>query len=220
MSFQTSKHDSLAHRCETVGRVHPHVEARVVDPASGAVVPLGVAGELQTRGYLVMGGYWADAAKTREAVTPDGWMRTGDLGTLDADGFCRVVGRLKDMVIRGGENIFPAEVEAALHAHPDILDVQVVGVPSATLGEEVCAVVRPRDARRPLSQRAVAAFLHGKLAHFKIPRFVINTDAYPLTVTGKVQKFILREMAAEQLAQQQQQHAHAHQPAHDHRKHK
>jgi fatty-acyl-CoA synthase len=199
VSTQTRTDDSLERKVGTVGRVGPHLEVRIVDPVSGDVVPRGVAGEFCTRGYSVMLGYWDDPEKTHEAVDADGWMHTGDLGVMDDDGYVRITGRIKDMVIRGGENIYPREIEEFLYTHPDIEDVQVVGVPDAKYGEELCAWVRMRPGTPPLDADAVREFATGKLAHYKIPRYVMVVDEFPMTVTGKVRKVEMREVAAREL---------------------
>lgn len=203
VSAQTRMDDSLQRRTETVGRVLPHIEIKIVDPASGEVVPYGATGEYCTKGYSVMLGYWNDEAKTREAVV-DGWMHTGDLATMDADGYVNIVGRLKDMVIRGGENVYPREIEEFLYTHPDIEDVQVVGVPDLKYGEELCAWVKMKPgAAQPLDAAAVREFCSGKLAHFKIPRYVIVADEFPMTVTGKIRKVEMREASIERLGLQE-----------------
>ncbi|ORV56078.1 AMP-binding protein [Mycobacterium florentinum] len=192
VSCQTRIDDDLAHRTATVGRVHPHVEIKVIDPGTGETVKRGRPGELCTRGYSVMLGYWHDEAKTREVIDHDGWMHTGDLAVMHDDGYCAIVGRIKDVVIRGGENLYPREIEDFLHTHPDIDDVQVVGVPDAKYGEEICAWIKMRPDRRPLDADAVRAFCAGKLAHYKIPRYVHIVDEFPMTVTGKVRKVDMR----------------------------
>ncbi|MFC4726891.1 AMP-binding protein [Coralloluteibacterium thermophilus] len=194
VSFQTTPDDPLDRRVDSVGRVHPHVEVRIVD-GEGKVVPRGETGELQTRGYSVMRGYWNDPERTAEALDAEGWMHTGDLATLDADGYCRIVGRLKDMLIRGGENVYPREIEEFLYTHPDIADVQVFGVPDAKFGEEVCAWIRLREGAA-LDAEGVRAYCRGRIAHYKIPRYVRFVDAFPMTVTGKVQKYLMREAMA------------------------
>jgi fatty-acyl-CoA synthase len=202
VSTQTLPDDSLHHRTATVGRVHPHVEVRIVavdDPA--ATVERGETGELCTRGYSVMTGYWNDPERTAEAIDAEGWMHTGDLAVMDDDGYVNIVGRSKDMVIRGGENIYPREVEEFLHTHPDIVDVQVVGVPDERYGEQLLAAVR----RRPgadLSEDDVRDFCRGRIAHYKVPHYVCFVDEFPMTVTGKVQKYKLREQAIEDLGLQ------------------
>jgi fatty-acyl-CoA synthase len=197
VSFQTSVDDPLASRVGTVGRIHPHLEVKIVD-ADGRIVPRGETGELLTRGYSVMLGYWGDDARTREAVDAAGWMHTGDLATLDADGYCRIVGRAKDMVIRGGENIYPREVEEFLYRHPKVLDVQCVGVPDPKYGEELCACIVLRPGEQADADE-IRAFCQGQIAHYKIPRYVRFVDGFPMTVTGKIQKFVLRRQAADDL---------------------
>jgi fatty-acyl-CoA synthase len=197
VSFQTSPEDPLERRVGTVGRVHPHVEVKIVD-ADGRIVPVGVAGELCTRGYSVMPGYWADPERTVEAIDGTRWMHTGDLATLDADGYCNIVGRIKDMVIRGGENVYPREIEEFLFRHPMILEVQVIGVPDAKYGEELCAWVRLRP-EATLSEDDVRRFCRGQIAHYKIPRFIRFVDSFPMTVTGKVQKYLMREQMKREL---------------------
>jgi fatty-acyl-CoA synthase len=198
VSTQTGATDDIEHRTATVGRVHPHVEIKIIDPISGACVEHGVAGELCTRGYCVMLGYWNDPEQTAEAIDRAGWMHTGDLATMDSDEYVKIVGRSKDLIIRGGENIYPREVEEFLYGHPDISDVQVVGVPDERYGEEIAAfVISP--AASTVDPEAVRDFCRGKIAHYKIPRYVIPVDEFPMTVTGKVQKFKLREQAIERL---------------------
>jgi fatty-acyl-CoA synthase len=198
VSTQTRVDDDLERRTATIGRVHPHVEIKVVDSA-GDVRPRGEPGELCTRGYSVMLGYWDEPDLTAQAVDEDGWMHTGDLVTMREDGYCVVVGRIKDMVIRGGENIYPREIEEFLYTHPDIEDVQVVGVPDERYGEELCAWVRMHEGRPPLDAEAVREFCKGRLAHFKVPRYVIIVDEFPMTVTGKIRKVEMREESARQL---------------------
>jgi len=193
VSTQTRRDDDLERRVSTVGTVHPHVEVKVVDPESGLTLPHGEPGELCTRGYSVMLGYWEDVEKTSEVLDRAGWMHTGDLATMDADGYVNIVGRIKDMVIRGGENIYPREIEEFLYSHPDIADVQVIGVPDEKYGEELCAWVRLRDGADPLTAEGLHAFCHGKLAHYKIPRYVQVVDEFPMTVTGKIRKVEMRE---------------------------
>ncbi|MCW2815669.1 MAG: AMP-dependent synthetase and ligase [Nocardioides sp.] len=199
VSCQTRADDDLDRRTATIGRVHPHVEIKVVDPVTGATVERGQPGELCTRGYSVMLGYWEDPDKTAEAIDADGWMHTGDLAEMREDGYCNIVGRIKDMVIRGGENIYPREIEEFLHTHPDVEDVQVVGVPDARYGEELCAWLRMRQGAEPLDADAVRAFATGRLAHYKIPRYVMVVDDFPMTVTGKVRKVEMREKSASEL---------------------
>ncbi|EKS9794610.1 AMP-binding protein, partial [Burkholderia cepacia] len=190
VSFQSSTDDPLEKRTTTVGRIQPHLEVKIVDP-SGAIVPVGTTGELCTKGYSVMLGYWDDEEKTQETIV-DGWMHTGDLATLDADGYCNIVGRLKDMVIRGGENIYPREIEEFLFRHPKIQSVQVFGVPDAKYGEELCAWIVLR-ADEQMTEDDVRAFCNGQIAHYKIPRYIRFVDELPMTVTGKVQKFVMRQ---------------------------
>ena len=199
VSCQTRADDDLERRTATVGRVHPHVEVKVVDPVTGATLPRGETGELCTRGYSVMLGYWDDEERTREAIDADGWMHTGDLAVMREDGYCVINGRIKDLVIRGGENVYPREVEEFLHAHPDVEDVQVVGVPDERYGEELCAWVRLRPGAERLDAAAVRAFCEGRLAHYKIPRYVLVVEEFPMTVTGKVRKVEMRERSAEAL---------------------
>ncbi len=193
VSTQTRADDDLEHRTATIGRVHPHVEVKVVDPVTGETLERGEPGELCTRGYSVMLGYWQDPEKTAEAVDADGWMHTGDLAQMREDGYCVVVGRIKDMVIRGGENIYPREIEEFLYTHPDVEDVQVIGVPDERYGEELAAWVKLREGAEPLDAEAVRAFATGKLAHYKIPRYVLLVEEFPMTVTGKIRKVQMRE---------------------------
>ena len=193
VSCQTRVDDDLERRTATIGRVHPHLEIKVVDPVSGETLPRGTAGEYCTRGYSVMRGYWDDPDRTAEAIDADGWMHTGDLAVMREDGYCTIVGRIKDMVIRGGENIYPREIEEFLHTHPDVEDVQVIGVPDERYGEELCAWLKLRDSAEPLDAAAVRAFCEGRLAHFKIPRYVLVVEEFPMTVTGKVRKVEMRE---------------------------
>ena len=190
VSFQTSHDDPLERRVGTVGRVHPHVEVKIVN-AEGRIVPPGTPGELCTRGYSVMLGYWGDAERTAEAIDRARWMHTGDLATLDADGYCNIVGRLKDMVIRGGENVYPREVEEFLYRHKKIADVQVIGVPDRKYGEELCAWVKLKPGETATAEE-IQDFCRGQIAHYKIPRYIHFVDAFPMTVTGKVQKFMMR----------------------------
>jgi fatty-acyl-CoA synthase len=194
VSTQTRADDSLERRVSTVGRPGPHIEVKIVDPDTGLVVPCGETGEFCTRGYSVMLGYWEEPDKTAEAIDAARWMHTGDLATMDEEGYCNIVGRIKDMVIRGGENVYPREIEEFLYTHPDIADVQVVGVPDVRYGEELCAWVVPRSGAS-LTEDAVREFCAGRLAHYKVPRYVVFTDGFPMTVTGKVQKFKMREDA-------------------------
>lgn len=199
VSCQTMVDDDLERRTATVGRAHPHVEVKVVDPGSGRIVPRGQAGELCTRAYSVMQGYWRDDERTREVVDDEGWMHTGDLAVMRADGYCVVTGRIKDLIIRGGENLSPREIEDFLHTHPDVDDVQVVGVPDDRYGEEVCACIRMRPGRQVLDADAVRRFCSGRIAHYKIPRYVHLVDNFPMTANGKVRKVDLRVHAARSL---------------------
>jgi len=196
VSFQSSTTDPLDKRTSTVGRIQPHLEVKVVD-ALGNIVPVGETGELCTKGYSVMQGYWGDEDKTRESIV-DGWMHTGDLATIDADGYCNIVGRLKDMLIRGGENIYPREIEEFLFRHPKIQSVQVFGVPDAKYGEEVCAWIVLR-AGEQASAEEIQDFCHGQIAHYKVPKHIRFVDELPMTVTGKVQKFVMRERMIQEL---------------------
>ena len=195
VSLQTRMDDDLEHRTGTVGRVLPHLEVKVVDPATGVTQPRGTAGELCTRGYSVMLGYWNEPEKTAEAIDAGRWMHTGDLATMREDGYVEIVGRIKDMIIRGGENIYPREIEEFLYTHPKIADVQVVGVPHERYGEEVLACVIPRDPADPLTLEELRGFCEGRLAHYKIPSLLQIMDAFPMTVSGKVRKIELRERA-------------------------
>ena len=198
VSFQTALDDPIDCRVATVGRVHPHCEVKIVD-ADGRTVPRGVTGELCTRGYSVMLGYWGDDAKTRDAIDADGWMHTGDLASIDDDGYGRITGRIKDMVIRGGENLYPREIEEFLHRHPAVADVQVVGVPDARYGEELCAwiILRPG---MTASDADIRAHCRGQISHHKIPRHLRFVEAFPMTVTGKVQKYLIREAMLKELS--------------------
>jgi fatty-acyl-CoA synthase len=198
VSTQCTTDDPLERRVATVGRVHPHVEIKIVDAESGAVVPRGVPGELCSRGYIVMRGYWNNDEATRLAIDPARWMHTGDLATMDEAGYLNIVGRIKDMIIRGGENIYPREVEEFLYSHPDIADVQVIGVPSEKYGEEVMAWVKLREGSGQTGEE-LAAWCNGKIATYKIPRHWRFVDSFPMTVTGKIQKFKMREVAVEEL---------------------
>ncbi len=198
VSTQSALGDPLAKRVGTVGRVHPHIEVKIEDPATGLVVPRHAAGELCTRGYSVMLGYWRDEAATREAIDAAGWMHTGDLATMDEDGYVNIVGRMKDMIIRGGENVYPREIEEFLHGHPGVSEAQVIGVPSVRYGEEVMAWIRPRPGVT-LTEEALCAYCAGQIATYKIPRFWKLVDEFPMTVTGKVQKYRMREMAVQEL---------------------
>ena len=197
VSTQTRADDSLDRRVSTVGRVGPHLEVKVIDPETGRTVPRGTPGELCTRGYSVMLGYWEQPDKTAQAVDAAHWMHTGDLAVMDADGYLAITGRIKDMVIRGGENVYPREIEEFLYTHPDILDAQVIGVPDAKYGEELMVWVRLRPGAPALTAEAVREFCAGQLAHYKIPRYVHVVDEFPMTVTGKVRKVEMRERAVE-----------------------
>jgi fatty-acyl-CoA synthase len=199
VSTQTRADDDLQRRVSTVGQVHPHVEIKVIDPATGRTVPRGTPGELCTRGYSVMLGYWNEPAKTAEAIDPARWMHTGDLAVLGDAGYVNIVGRIKDMVIRGGENIYPREIEEFLYTHPDILDAQVIGVPDPKYGEELAAWVRLRPGAPALSVEALREFCTGRLAVYKIPRYVRVVDAFPMTVTGKIRKVEMREQSVAEL---------------------
>ncbi len=199
VSTQTRSDDSLDRRVSTVGRVGPHLEVKVIDPATGATVPRGTPGELCTRGYSVMLGYWEQPDKTAEAVDASHWMHTGDLAVMDEDGYLAITGRIKDMVIRGGENIYPREIEEFLYTHPDILEAQVIGVPDAVYGEELMAWIRLRPDAAELTAESLRAFSSGQLAHYKIPRYVLIVDEFPMTVTGKVRKVEMRERSVELL---------------------
>lgn len=196
VSFQSSTQDPLERRVSTVGRIQPHLEAKVVD-VGGAVLPVGQPGELWVRGYSVMRGYWGDEQRTREAIV-DGWMRTGDLATIDAEGYCNIVGRLKDMLIRGGENIYPREIEEFLFRHPKVQSAQVFGVPDPKYGEEVCAwiVLKPGE---QATEEDIRTFCREQIAHFKVPRYIRFVSDMPMTITGKVQKFVMREQMVEEL---------------------
>ena len=209
VSTQTSADDSLDKRVATVGQVHPHVEVRIVDSGTGDTVPRGHAGELKTRGYSVMLGYWDDEARTAEAVDDEGWMHTGDLATMDEDGYINIVGRIKDMIIRGGENIYPREIEEYLYRHPEVVEVQIIGVPDARYGEEIMAWVQLRDGVA-LDAEDIKEFCRGQIAHYKIPRYIKFTDQFPMTITGKIQKYLMREVSIEELGlgeAAQEQHA-------------
>jgi fatty-acyl-CoA synthase len=198
VTTQVRSNDTLENRCATVGHVMPHAEIKIVDPSTGRIQPRGEPGEFLARGYMVMRGYWEDPERTADAIDSARWMHTGDLATMDEQGYVRIVGRIKDMIIRGGENVYPREIEEFLYTHPDIADVQVVGVPDERYGEELMAwvVLRPGAS---LTEDAVKEFCRAQIAHFKVPRYVKFVDAFPMTVTGKVQKFKMRETAIEEL---------------------
>ena len=195
VSTQTRPDDSLERRVSTVGTVHPHLEIKIVDPLTSVTVPRGDSGELCTRGYSVMLGYWERPDWTAESIDAGRWMHTGDLAVMDDEGYVRIVGRIKDMVIRGGENIYPREIEEFLHTHPDVLDAQVIGVPDARYGEELMAWIRMRPGTDPLTAETLRDFCTGELARYKIPRYVHVVDQFPMTVTGKVRKVEMRDMA-------------------------
>jgi fatty-acyl-CoA synthase len=197
VSFQSAVDDPLERRVSTVGRIQPHLEVKIVD-SDGRVVPRGQSGELCTRGYSVMLGYWDDKEKTSEVIEAGGWMRTGDLATLDEEGYCNIVGRIKDMVIRGGENLYPREIEEFLFRHPKIQEVQVFGVADDKYGEELCAWVKLREGET-MTAEEVREFCRGQIAHQKIPRYVELVDSFPMTVTGKAQKFLMRKSVEERL---------------------
>ncbi len=198
VSTQTRRDDSLDRRVETVGRPGPHIEVKIVDPDTGVTVARGEPGEFCTRGYSVMLGYWDDPQRTAEAIDAARWMHTGDLATMDDDGYCAIVGRIKDMVIRGGENVYPREVEEFLYGHPDIADVQVIGIPDARYGEELCAWIQLREGAE-VSDDDVRDFCRDRIAHFKIPRHILFVDDFPMTVTGKVQKYKMRDLTMQRL---------------------
>jgi fatty-acyl-CoA synthase len=196
VSAQTSVDDTVERRVSTIGRVHPHLEVKIVDPETGELLPRGETGEFCTRGYSVMLGYWNQPDKTAEAIDSDGWMHTGDLGVMEEDGYLNITGRMKDVILRGGENVYPREIEEFLMAHPDILDVQVIGVPDEVYGEEVMAWIRMKPEASPLDADSVRAFSSGRLARYKIPRYVHVVEEFPMTITGKVRKVEMREMAS------------------------
>jgi fatty-acyl-CoA synthase len=198
VSTQSRLDDPLDRRVSTVGRVHPHVELKVVEPETGAIVTRGTSGELCTRGYSVMLGYWNDPSATKASIDEAGWMHTGDLATMDDEGYLKIVGRIKDMIIRGGENVYPREVEEFLYTHPAVSDVQVIGVPSEKYGEEVMAWIKAKEGRT-VTGDDLAEFCRGRIATFKIPRYWKLTDTFPMTVTGKIQKFKMRELSIEEL---------------------
>ncbi|WP_031346008.1 AMP-binding protein [Thauera terpenica] len=197
VSFQSGTDDPIDRRVSTVGRIQPHLEVKIVD-TEGRILPRGQTGELCTRGYSVMLGYWGDEARTKEAIDGGRWMHTGDLAVIDEEGFCTIVGRIKDMVIRGGENIYPREIEEFLYSHPKVLDVQVIGIPDEKYGEELCAWIILRE-EGALNEADVRAFCQGQIAHYKIPRHIRFVDSFPMTVTGKIQKFLIRKKMKEEL---------------------
>jgi len=197
VSTQTRVDDDLDRRTATVGRVMPHLEVKIADPVTGLVVHRGEPGELCTRGYSVMLAYWADPDATDAAIDPARWMHTGDLAVMREDGYVNIVGRIKDVVIRGGENIYPRELEEFLYSHPDIVDVQVIGVPDERYGEELCAWIRLREGAEVITAESLREYCSGRLAHYKIPRYVHVVDEFPMTVTGKVRKVEMRERSVE-----------------------
>jgi fatty-acyl-CoA synthase len=205
VSFQGQPDDPLDRRVSTVGRVHPHVQVKIID-TNGRVTPRGTAGELLTRGYSVMRGYWDDAERTRDAIDAGGWMHTGDLAVIDEQGYCNIVGRVKDMIIRGGENISPREIEEFLYRHPGVFDVAVVGVPDAKYGEAVCACIRLRSGMTA-TEEEIREFCRGQIAHYKVPRYVRFVDSFPLTISGKVQKYLIREHMRSELNLAEERHA-------------
>jgi len=205
VSFQTRPDDPLELRVGTVGRVHPHVQVKIID-ADGRVTPRGAAGELLTRGYSVMRGYWDDPERTRDAIDAGGWMHTGDLAVIDEQGYCNIVGRVKDMIIRGGENVYPREIEDFLYGHPAVLDVAVVGVPDAKYGEAVCACIRLRGGVMA-TEEGIVEFCRGQIAHYKVPRYVRFVESFPLTISGKVQKYLIREQLRAELGLADDEHA-------------
>jgi fatty-acyl-CoA synthase len=202
VSTQTGADDDLDRRTSTVGQVHPHLEVKVVDPATGLTVPRGEPGEFCTRGYSVMLGYWNEPEKTAEVIDAARWMHTGDLAVMDDEGYLNIVGRIKDLVIRGGENVYPREIEEFLYTHPDVVDAQVIGVPDERYGEELMAWVRLRPGAEPLTAEALREFCAGRLAHYKVPRYVKIVDEFPMTVTGKIRKVEMRQVSVEELGLQ------------------
>ncbi|WP_275935519.1 AMP-binding protein [Thermogemmatispora onikobensis] len=202
VSTQTRLDDPLEKRVSTVGQVHPHLEIKIVDPTSGKVVAVGQPGELCTRGYSVMLGYWSNPEATAQAIDRARWMHTGDLAVMDADGYINIVGRIKDMIIRGGENVYPREIEEFLYTHPKISDVQVIGVPDAKYGEEIMAWIKLKPGEQATPEE-IRAFCQGQIAHYKIPRYIKFVDGFPMTVTGKIQKFVMREQAIQELGLQE-----------------
>ncbi len=202
VSCQSSTETPLDRRVSTVGLVQPHLEIKIIDPENGQTLPCGATGEFCTKGYAVMHGYWGDDEKTRDAIDPEGWMHTGDLATMDAEGYVNIVGRIKDMVIRGGENIYPREVEEFLYRHPAISDVQVIGVPDPRYGEELCAWVVLKAGQQATSDE-IRSFCQGQIAHYKVPRYIRFVDAFPMTITGKIQKFVMRDQMKRELQLQE-----------------
>jgi fatty-acyl-CoA synthase len=202
VSTQSRLDSPLEKRVGTVGVIHPHLEVKIVDPATGKVVPIGEPGELCTRGYSVMLGYWENLEATTQAIDVARWMHTGDLATMDEEGYIKIVGRIKDMIIRGGENVYPREIEEFLYTHPKVSDVQVIGVPDVKYGEEICAWIKPKPGEQTNADE-IKEFCRGKIAHYKIPRYITFVDAFPMTVTGKVQKFLMRQQSIAELGLQQ-----------------
>jgi fatty-acyl-CoA synthase len=200
VSMQSHVDDSIEKKVSTVGRIHPHVAVKIID-IDGKIVPRGMEGELCTRGYSVMRGYWDDAERTAEAIDEAGWMRTGDLAIMDDEGYCQIIGRIKDLVIRGGENLFPREIEDFLYTHPEVLEVQVVGVPDNKYGEELCAWIILRDGST-LNDAGVRAFCDGQISRQKIPRYIRFVKEFPMTASGKIQKYKIRQAMAEELAEE------------------
>jgi fatty-acyl-CoA synthase len=198
VSFQSRRDDPIDRRVSTVGRAHPWVECRIVDPDTGDIVPVGQTGELCTRGYCVMLGYWQNPEATAEAIDAAGWMHTGDLAVMDEEGYVNIVGRSKDMIIRGGENVYPREIEEFLYSHPAVADVQVIGVPDDRYGEEICAWVRLREGAQ-LTIEEVREHCQGRIAHYKVPRYLRIADEFPMTVTGKIRKIEMRQISADEL---------------------
>ena len=205
VSFQSRPDDPLDRRVSTVGRVLAHVQVKIIDE-DGRITPRGTSGELLTRGYSVMRCYWEDPERTRDAIDAGGWMHTGDLAVIDEQGYCNIVGRVKDMIIRGGENIYPREIEEFLYRHPAVLDVAVVGVPDAKYGEAVCACIQVR-AGMSVTEDEIREFCRSRIAHFKVPRYVRFMDSFPLTVSGKVQKYLIREQLRADLDLKEERHA-------------
>ncbi|KAF7664052.1 hypothetical protein LDENG_00191060 [Lucifuga dentata] len=203
VTFCGSTFDNMDRKSETVGYIMDHIEAKIVDPSTEEVVPLGTIGEIMIRGYCVMLGYWEDEARTNETITKEGWYKTGDIGRMDAYSYLRIEGRIKDMIIRGGENIYPAEIEQFLHAHPKIKEVQVIGVNDARMGEEICACIHLVDGQE-CTEEEIKAYCKGKISHFKIPRYIVFGVNFPLTVTGKIQKNILRQQTEKLLGLQKE----------------
>jgi fatty-acyl-CoA synthase len=206
VSCQSSVDTPLDKRVSTVGVVQPHLEIKIVDPVTGATVPRGATGEFCTKGYSVMRGYWGDAERTHEAIDAEGWMHTGDLATMDGEGYVNIVGRIKDMVIRGGENVYPREIEEFLYSHPAVSDVQVIGVPDRKYGEELCAWIVLKSDQRA-TEEDIRSFCKGRIAHYKVPRYVKFVKAFPMTITGKIQKFVMRDLMKQELCLQDEKTA-------------